>query len=112
MPRMLYALGSWQWWVWVLAMLIGVSSLFLTVRTVLRKESSRRLLMRWFVFWTLAPVLWSTLEYHILFGSLPLSQTIGEAFEHFKYGQEVATKFWAAMVALVGVCLLHAQREK
>jgi len=110
MPEMIYTLGSWQWWMWVLAMLIGVSSLIVTVRTVLRDDAPRRALIRWFVFWTLAPVLWCTLEYHSLFSSLPPSETTGAAFEHFKYGQEVATKFWIAMVALVGLRLLHDRR--
>ena len=57
----------------------------------------------WLAFWTLVPAFWFTIEYHWVY---PKFRDPSVNFEYFKYGQEIAAKFWAGIVALVGAIAL------
>ena len=67
------------------------------------KEPSNTKKFGWLAFWTLAPALWFAIEYHWVY---PTFRDPTVNFEVFKYGQEVAGKFWAGVVALVGAIAL------
>jgi len=103
---------SWQWYIWVGAMLIGTVALVFTLFSLLCKHPQRRILFRWLVFWSLSPVLWFSIEYHCLFNSLPVDRNTGKAFQYFKYGQEIASKFWIAMAATLTVCIISNYIQK
>ena len=83
------------------AMVVAVFVLVMTLRAVLRKEATAKALWTHFVFWTMAPPFWFALEYFWLFKEYGNKGT----FDAFKYGQDGAHKFWAAVVALIGARL-------
>ena len=84
-----------------IAMFVAVVMLAITLRVVLRRQVTAKSVWKLFVFWTIAPSFWFALEYFWLFKEYGSDDT----FEAFKYGQEGAQKFWAAIVALIGARL-------
>lgn len=76
---------------------------------------------RWLVFWIFAPPAWFVFEYHLWAhedddlvknGGLGVPTAPSSRrprtripFEDFKYGQELASKWWAAVVALLAILL-------
>lgn len=87
-------------WFFPLLITMSILVLGLTLNRLLIKKPGEKEKFIWLAFWTLVPALWFSLEYHCIY---PAFKIEGVELEEFKYGQEVTAKFWAAVVALVGV---------
>ena len=92
---------------WFFPVLIVTAAVFLafTLHTLVfgKNDPSNRQKFGWLAFWTLAPALWFAIEYHWIY---PTFRDPNVNLADFKYGQEVASKFWAGVVALVGAIAL------
>lgn len=89
------------------ALVLALTLLIATVRLVLQESPPRRHLLMLLLFWTLLPPAWFAVEYFQLYSRYGISGT----FEQFKYGQELASKFWVGGVALVAMRLLHEMKQ-
>ena len=103
----LYRPGSPFIYYFVLAMAVAVLLLAYTIYQVLSRKAKPRRLWLALVLWTLLPPAWFAFEYSRLYGRWGTPGT----FDQFKYGQDVAAKFWAGAVALVIARLLHEKQE-
>jgi hypothetical protein len=101
-----YAAGSPFTYFYYLAMGVALVVLVLTVHAALSSKTPRRTLWHLVFFWTVMPPAWFAIEYFILYGHYG----VPGSFESFKYGQEVAAKFWAGGLALV-VAKLFQDKE-
>ena len=92
----------------------GVALLLYTIYLVILKKpnptqarAARRDLWVLLLLWTLLPPAWFSIEYFQLYGRYGLPGTL----DQFKYGQELASKFWAGGVALV-IAKLFQEKER
>lgn len=79
---------------------VGVVVTILAIWLYLRDRSNperKVFLQAVWVVWALAPPLWFWYEYFFLFKN----RGPADAFEAFKYGQDVASKVWLAVVAVL-----------
>jgi hypothetical protein len=63
------------------------------------------------VIWGIIPPVWFVVEYFFIY----LPHGVAGSFDFFRYGQDVASKLWAAVFALVSIDLYRAvekQKEK
>ena len=56
---------------------------------------SRRLYSLVYAFWVIGPPIWFFVEYHFIFNEK------AARLEHLQYAQDVAQKFWAALLVLL-----------
>lgn len=82
--------------------------LIFTLRILFRRATKRRTKLWLLILWTLLPPLWFSAEYYYLYKPFAPAG----AFELFKYGQEVASKIWAAIVALIAAVLFTKFEDK
>lgn len=111
----IYTASTLQYFLNLSATVVGLVVLFLTARAVIAPSTSQVVLFKHLVFWSLAPALWFALEFHYVFKSLPSAtdpQTAESVFKSFEYGQDLAAKFWAAVLTLVGVRIFNSDHIK
>ena len=109
-----YAPGSPFIYYFAVATTVGVTLLAWTIYLVILKKekptearAARRDLWALLLLWTLLPPAWFSIEYFQLYGRYGLPDTL----DQFKYGQELASKFWAGGVALV-IARLFQEKER
>ena len=51
-------------------------------------------------FWVIGPPVWFAIDYFLVFNHKWAQTEHGDVFERFKYGQDVASKVWVALVTL------------
>ncbi len=54
--------------------------------------------------WGIVPPVWFVIEYFFIY----LPYGVSGSFEYFRYGQDVASKLWAAVFALISIDLYRA----
>ena len=79
---------------------LAVAATGVSTRLDFRSWGPRESLAACWAFWVLAPPIWFAFEYFVLFKHTPGS------FAALKYGQEQATKAWAAVVVVLASILL------
>jgi hypothetical protein len=79
--------------VWV----VGVTSVLLGVLSILISLRSRYWYPRIYAFWVIAPPAWFFIEYHFIFDR----KDDELALQQLQTGQDVAQKFWAALLVLL-----------
>jgi len=72
-----------------------------TLWLLARKTTTKKIKITLLVSWIIIPPLWFYAEYFLIFIPHGLTGT----FEFFKYGQDVASKLWAAVVATISLSL-------
>jgi len=90
----------------ILVWVVGISAIALAIASIRLSLCSEYWYRRVYAFWVLAPPAWFFIEYHFVFNRKDDSQ----AMEQLKMGQDVAQKFWAALLVLlagIGVVQWH-----
>lgn len=87
--------------------LFGVFAIFLTLWHLFRKDLPVIQKYRLLVAWAIIPPAWFVLEYFLVF----LPHGVKGSLPYFEYGQGIAAKLWAAMVALISV-VLYTDKDK
>ena len=81
--------------------------LFFTVWRLFGKPSPREKLI-WLAVWTLGPPSWFTIEAYWVY---PHYRHANATYMDFKNGQDVASKFWAGVVAFVAAVALKKEEQ-
>jgi len=79
--------------VWV----VGCSALVLALPSIFVSLNSEYWYPRIYAFWVIAPPSWFFVEYYFVFNR----KEDPNSLERFKVGQDVAQKFWAALLVLL-----------
>ena len=79
----------------------GLISTAVTLWYLWREDTTRRQKKLLLVAWGVIPPTWFLVEYFFLY--LPFG--VKDSFGFFQYGQNVASKLWAAVFALISIAL-------
>jgi hypothetical protein len=97
---------SIQKWVDVF-IIFALISIIVTLWYLYKKDTQLKYKYLLLVAWGILPPVWFLVEYFFLF----LPSGIAESFEFFKYGQEIASKVWGAVFALISIDLYKSKNE-
>lgn len=81
----------------VLSIIYGFQNFRLSERVAPSEIRTKAILL---AFWVIVPPVWFTVDYFIFFNHSRLSAGT-DVFERFKYGQDLASKTWLALVTLL-----------
>jgi hypothetical protein len=84
-------------WRRVVVWIVGCSAIVLACITLCISLYSRYWYPRIYAFWIIFPPSWFFIEYHFVFNR----KEDPDALDRFKVGQDVAQKFWAALILLL-----------
>jgi hypothetical protein len=90
----------------VVVWIVGLTAIGLAVTSIGLSLRSQYWYPRVYAFWIIAPPSWFFIEYHFVFNR----KDDPHAIEQIKIGQDVAQKFWAALLVLlagIGVFQWH-----
>lgn len=86
----------------------GLLSLAITLWRLTAKNATQHEKYLLLGAWGILPPVWFMLEYFFIF----LPYGIRGSFNYFQYGQNVASKVWAAIFALISISLYSSSKEK
>ncbi len=90
-----------------LFIIAGLAAVLMTLWIIFFKDTLRT--KYWLlVIWGIVPPVWFVVEYFFLY----LPHGVAGAFDFFRYGQDVASKLWAAVFALVSIDLYRAVEKQ
>lgn len=82
-------------------------ALIMTIVSICKYRQKKNYLYYMWFFWVIAPPFWFMAEYFCLFKQ----QGIGTSFEAFKYGQDIASKVWLAVVTALSAYINYKEKN-
>jgi hypothetical protein len=86
----------------------GLLSVVVTIWTLYKNNASLESKYLLLAAWGIIPPIWFLVEYFFLF----LPNGVANSFDFFRYGQDVASKVWGGIFALISIDLYKHKDDK